>query len=164
MEEVMKCAECGHEMTDGFKDHHYVESGLKNVVLKGIPVSNCPHCGEEEIGIPNPFELENLLACVVAQQPQRLKPEEIRFLRSYLEFTGIEFSKVIAVTPETVSRWENGHEPMSVMSERFLRLLVLSKKEPMQDQNILLTLATEPSKKTQKRVFQNRNHRWKEAA
>lgn len=161
----MICPECGKaELVDIIKDHHYVESGLKNVILKGIPCDYCPNCGEDSIGIPNFEELHQLIAEIIAQQPQRLKPEEIRFLRSYLEMTGIEFSKVIAVTPETVSRWENGHEPMSVMSERFLRLLVLAKKEAIQDQNILLTTATEPSKKTKKHIFRNRNHRWKEAA
>lgn len=161
----MICPECGKaKMIETTKDHHYVESGLKNIVLKGIPYDYCPNCGEEEIGIPNPFELQDLLAQIIAQQCQRLKPEEIRFLRSYLEMTGIEFSKVIAVTPETVSRWEHGHERMSVMSERFLRLLVLVKKEPMPDQNILLTTATEPSSKSKKHIFTNKNHRWKEAA
>lgn len=160
----MKCAECGTEMKDGITDYDYAISGLNNVVLKGIPVSNCPHCGEEEIGIPNPFELQELLSQIIARQPQRLKPEEIRYLRTYLEFSGIEFSKVIAVTPETVSRWENGHEKMSVMSERFLRLLVIVKRKPVPEQSILLRLATEPSTKSKRRSFTNKNHRWKEAA
>jgi putative zinc finger/helix-turn-helix YgiT family protein len=160
----MKCAECGTEMKDGITDYDYGISGLKNVILKGIPVSNCPHCGEEEIGIPNPFELEELLSQIIARQSQRLKPEEIRYLRTYLEFTGVDLAKIIAVTPETVSRWENGHEKMSVMSERFLRLLVIVKREPVPEQSILLQLAIEPSKATQKRIFKNKNRRWKEAA
>lgn len=161
----MICPECGKaELVEITRDHHYIESGLKNVILKGIPCDYCPNCGEDSIGIPNFEELHQLISEIIAQQPQRLKPEEIRFLRSYLELTGIEFSKVIAVTPETVSRWENGHEPMSVMSERFLRLLVIVKRAPAPEQSVLLTFATKPSKKTQKRVFKNKNHRWKEAA
>lgn len=160
----MKCVECGYEMTDSHKDHHYVESGLKNIILKGIPVSNCANCGEEEIEIANLWDLHEIIAQIIAQQSQRLKPEEVRFLRSHLGLSGVDFARIISVAPETVSRWENGHEPMSVMSERFLRLLILAKVESMRDYKIIENLATEPSKKTQKRVFKNRNHRWKEAA
>lgn len=161
----MICPECGKAtLIKTTKDHHYVESGLKNVILKGIYYDYCPNCGEDAFGIPNPFELQELLSQIIARQPQRLKPEEIRYLRTYLEFTGVDLAKVIAVTPETVSRWENGHEKMSVMSERFLRLLVIVKREPVPEQSILLQLAIEPCKATQKRIFKNKNHRWKEAA
>ena len=42
----MKCPNCGKEMKSKVRDYEYVESGLKNVVLSGIKVHECKHCGE----------------------------------------------------------------------------------------------------------------------
>ena len=48
----------------------------------------------------------------------------MRFLRKYLGFSGVDFAGLLDVTPETVSRWENGKKQMSPVAERALRLMV----------------------------------------
>src|SRR3989337_2447610 len=42
----MKCPNCGKEMRSKMRDYEYIESGLKNVVLKNIRVHDCKACGE----------------------------------------------------------------------------------------------------------------------
>jgi len=66
------------------------------------------------------------IAMALIRHPGRLTPNEIRFLRKWLGWSGVDFAKHMGVTPETVSRWEsvdNG-KPMGGTAERLLRLAV----------------------------------------
>lgn len=119
----MKC-DCGKEMKSERRDHRYVESGLPDVVLVGLEFRVCP-CGEEEMVLPRITQLHRLIAKRVAEKDSRLTGVEIRFLRKHLGWSGGDFAKAMDVTPTSVSRWENDHEPMSTMAERLLRLYAL---------------------------------------
>lgn len=46
-------------------------------------------------------------------------------MRKYLGWSGVDFATHIGVKPETVSRWENGREPIGPVADRLLRTLVL---------------------------------------
>lgn len=120
----MKCPECDATMTIRHEDWPYTESGLPEVVLHGVEVRRCPACGEVEVAIPRIEELHRLLAWKVATKTQRLTATEIRFVRKHLGWSGVDFAQHMGVTPETVSRWEKGHESMSATAERVLRLMV----------------------------------------
>jgi DNA-binding transcriptional regulator YiaG len=65
--------------------------------------------------------LNEVLAKAIAKKPHRLTPGEIRFLRKYLGWSGKDFAQFMGVTPETVSRWENGAGRIGETAERFLR-------------------------------------------
>lgn len=161
----MKCLMCRGKMTKRIVEHRYVESGLKNVILKNIEMFICRECGEEEIGFPNLQQLHNLISNVIASQEQRLLPEEIRFLRSHLGFSGSDFAKAIGVTPETVSRWENGHEEMKISHERLLRILILYQFGPFRDYHKDLPhLGAKERKSNIRQVFKIVENRWKKAA
>jgi transcriptional regulator with XRE-family HTH domain len=60
------------------------------------------------------------------RHPGRLAPSEIRFLRKWLGWSGVDFAKHMGVAPETVSRWESveAAKPMGGTAERLLRLAV----------------------------------------
>lgn len=128
----MKCPQCGHGMKTGRENYLYRESGLPNVTLVGIEVSRCPECGEHEAVIPKIEQLHRALAVAVAQKAPGLIPEEIRFLRKYLGWSGGDFAEHMGVAAETVSRWENGSTTMSATAERLLRLAAL-RLEPVRD-------------------------------
>jgi len=128
----MKCPQCGHTMKTARENYLYRESGLPNVTLVGIEVSRCPECGESEAVIPKIEQLHRALAMITAQKVPRLTPEEIRFLRKYLGWSGADFAMHIGVAAETVSRWENGSTRMSAAAERLLRLAAL-RLEPVSD-------------------------------
>ena len=123
---MMKCPQCRHEMVRNTENHRYTESGLSNVVLVGVEVRRCPHCGETMVSIPRMEELHQTLAMALIRHTGRLAPSEIRFLRKWLGWSGVDFAKHMGVTPETVSRWESveNPKPMGGTAERLLRLAV----------------------------------------
>jgi putative zinc finger/helix-turn-helix YgiT family protein len=129
---TMKCMECGGSVTTKREDVKYDFSGLPGVTLKNIEVSRCAECDEYEMAIPRIEELHGLIAGVLIAKRSRLTPEEIRFLRKLLGWSGADFAKAMGTTPETVSRWENGATAMGVQADRLLRLTVAHLK-PIDD-------------------------------
>lgn len=124
----MKCLECGGVMRTRRENYRYEASGLKNVVLANMEVSRCLTCGYEEVAIPNIEGLHRAIAQVLVRKPVRLAPEEIRYLRKYLGWSGVDFAKHMGVTPETVSRWENSREAIGPQADRLLRLMVVTRE------------------------------------
>ena len=121
--------------------------GLPNVTLVDVEVSRCGHCGEYAVAIPRLEEMHQALARAVATKAERLSADEIRFLRKHLGWSGADFAAHFAVTPQTVSRWENGKQDMGPVAERLLRLCALS-GEPMKDYSVLKQVAvSEPKPK-----------------
>ena len=158
-----KCTMCGSKMNKVTESlFHYTDCGLSKVYLKGIVVHQCANkeCGEEEITIPNMEELHQLLAEKIASQINKLMPEEIRFLRTHLGFSGVDFAESIGVSPETVSRWEKGTVNMKEASERFLRVLILSKVGPFRNYEDLKDFASKSSKTISKHCFKMDHSHW----
>lgn len=122
---VAPCLSCDGTMHRSVENRRYSE--LLDVVLVGVTVWRCNSCGEEEIEIPRIEELHSLLSKEVAKRPGRLKPGEIRWLRTHLGYSSVDFADLMGVTPETVSRWESKKNPtrMSLPAERLLRVLAL---------------------------------------
>jgi transcriptional regulator with XRE-family HTH domain len=76
-----------------------------------------------------------VIAATVARKLPRLTPAEIRFLRKYLGWSGVDFGEYMGVAAETVSRWENGAANMGPAAERLLRLWALT-REPTSDYSL----------------------------
>lgn len=121
----MTCIQCGGKMTTKRENYRYAACGLPNVTLIGVEVRRCVKCGEHEVVIPRVEELHRVLAAAVARRPSRLTKDEIRFLRKSLGYSGVDFAKLIGVTPETVSRWEKGREKIGSSAEKLIRMLVV---------------------------------------
>ena len=102
------------------------DSGLPNVVLVDVEVRRCPKCDERSIVIPRIAQLHRTIAMDVISQPERLSPQQIRYLRKWLGWSGQDFAKHFGVTATTVSRWESVDDPfpMGGAAERLLRLAV----------------------------------------
>jgi putative zinc finger/helix-turn-helix YgiT family protein len=113
-------------MVRKLENHRYTESGLANVVLVGVEVRTCPSCAEEMVSIPHVEDLHQTIAMTLIRHPGRLSPSEIRFLRKWLGWSGVDFARHMGVTQETVSRWESPEsgKPMGGTAERLLRLAV----------------------------------------
>lgn len=123
MNTTIECLECGAVMEISVGPHRYI-SGL-DIVLHDIEVRRCPECGEEEVVIPKIEELHSVIAKSISKRPGQIQPREIRFLRTFLGYSSVDFARLLGVAPETVSRWENLRKPqkMARPSERFLRML-----------------------------------------
>lgn len=118
----MKCINCGHTMTTKRENVPY--KALPGAVLVGVPVSRCPSCGEYEVAIPAIDELNRVLAQAVIHKRGRLVGGEIRFLRSYLGYSGADFAKLIGSDPATVSRWEGDKQAIGHHTDLLLRAMV----------------------------------------
>ncbi|MDD5307077.1 MAG: helix-turn-helix domain-containing protein [Deltaproteobacteria bacterium] len=123
----MKCLTCGKAMTSARENYNYSACGLPHVTLKGVEVRRCRSCGEHEVVIPRIEDLHQAIAMAVVAKKSRLMPAEVRFLRKHLGWSGTDFARHMGVAAETVSRWENGREPMGAVADRLLRLLVATK-------------------------------------
>lgn len=113
-------------MTSARENYCYTASGLPYVTLKGVEVRRCPRCGEHEVIIPRIEQLHHCIALTVVSKKSRLTPAEMKFLRKHLGWSGADFARHMGVAPETVSRWENGREPMGGVADRLLRLMVVT--------------------------------------
>ncbi|MBP9708911.1 MAG: helix-turn-helix domain-containing protein [Oligoflexales bacterium] len=103
--------------------YHYTECGLKNIWLEGVYLDK-----EGDLVIPHLINLHEEIAKGLALQKKRLSGGEIRFLRTHIGLSGTDLArKVVKVSPETVSRWENNKQTMDASTELLLRMLVLKK-------------------------------------
>ena len=121
----MKCIQCGGKLATKRENYRYAACGLPNVTLVGVEVRRCAKCGDHEVVIPRIEELHRVLAAAVVRQTSRLTKDEIRFLRKCLGYSGVDFARVVGVSPETISRWENGRERMGSSAEKLVRMLVV---------------------------------------
>ena len=122
----MKCFQCGSAMTTKREIVPY--SALPGTVLLDVEVSRCPTCGEYEVAIPAIDELNRVLAQEVIRKRGRLNGAEIRFLRTYLGYSGTDFARLIGSAPATVSRWESDAQEIGHHADLLLRALVVLDK------------------------------------
>ena len=138
----MKCPECGNIMKKAQRDYRYKESGLHNLVLRGIPVYECK-CGNVVAEIPAIELLHRMLADRLFRKPALLTGNEIRFLRKEMGFKAVEFAQLLGVNKVTVSRWENQTKPIGTTSDRLIRFLYLSffrKQEKIPKEDVLTVI------------------------
>ena len=142
----MKCPDCNQPMTVAHENYGYAASGLPYVTLVGVEVRRCAACGEHEVVIPKIELLHRAMAMAVIEKRTRLTAAEVRFLRKYLGWSGVDFARHMGVTPESVSRWENEREQMTAVADRLLRLMVVT-RAPVGDYSLdaLLDLDDKPA-------------------
>lgn len=107
------------------------------VILNAVEEIRCAKCGHvAATGFSN---LEGLIAAVAVARvaaARKLAGAEVRFLRKALGWSSKELAAMLEVRDETVSRWENGKEPIGPTSEKLLRLMAaqfLGDKAPALD-------------------------------
>ena len=130
---MAKCPQCGG-MTKTRREpaYRYAESGLSNVVLiNAVTTTSCSKCGEVYTGFRAIKRLHKAIATALIHKKGRLAPEEIRFLRKSLGWSGVDFARRMGTTKETVSRWESGKLSMGPQADRLLRMLV-AKSTPVE--------------------------------
>jgi len=77
------------------------------------------HCGEL------------LVARAVVKMGGRLTGDEVRFLRTFLELSGVELAELMDSTPGTVSRWENNRTPVGRTADLLLRTITRGEVDPI---------------------------------
>jgi putative zinc finger/helix-turn-helix YgiT family protein len=122
----MKCPNCGKKMRSKTRDYEYLESGLKDVVLKNIKVHECKACGETAPEIINVKHVHKWIAEYLVKKQSPLTGAEFRFLRKQMGMGSKELAGFLGVTPVTISRWENGKETVGPQSDRLLRAFFIT--------------------------------------
>jgi len=135
----MNCTACGGTLRPAGTTHRYVESGLPNVMLRGVEVRKCSRCGHIEVAIPNIAGLHASLARAIVARPSALTRDEFRFLRQYLGHSSRDFARMLGVTAETMSRWQSGKHEIPRTADLLVRLLVTRTQPRMDYTDELLT-------------------------
>lgn len=169
----MRCEQCQSEMRERkatVKDpYHYDLSGLSNVYLAGITVQYCQRCNIEAPIIPRIEDLHREITRVLVHKPTALKGEEIRFLRKQVGFPAQKFAALLGVTPEHLSRVENGHTAsLGKPADRLARTIATKVNDGESVREILLKIADEleQERQTEKEnpLFELEQNRWRAAA
>lgn len=155
----MKCINCSYAMTTKRENVPY--AALPGAVLVRVPVSRCPNCGEHEVAIPAIDELNRVLAHAVISKRGRLTGGEVRFLRSYLGFSGADFAALIGSDPSTVSRWEGEKQPIGHHTDLLLRAMVVLDKKVEGYPIAAFAEIREDSAKQLRYVFKPIANKWK---
>lgn len=115
--------------------YHFVESGLPNVYLVGIDYRICPACKLQAANIPALEDLMTKIARAVVQKEGQLTGAEVRFLRKRLRKKSGEFAKIIGVSPEQMSRWENADNSREESADKLIRVFysLLSEDSALQE-------------------------------
>ena len=74
-------------------------------------------------------------ALALVHKPTRFLGAEVRYLRKYMGWSGVDFASHMGGSPETVSRWENDKELISSISDRLLHLIVV-RSWPVEDDSV----------------------------
>jgi len=128
---MTSCRECGKKTRNEKQDYLFQESGLDYVVLKGIDVVVCPGCKTVMPRIPRLNQVMRSLAHALIAKPFALKGQDVRFLRKFLMQTQDEFARILHVDKTTLSKWENGDDPVGPQSDRLIRLVALTLHEKL---------------------------------
>jgi putative zinc finger/helix-turn-helix YgiT family protein len=102
--------------------YQFIDSGLPNVYLIGISYRVCAECDERCADIPAVKDLMTKIARAVVEKESPLSGAEIRFLRKRLGRRSSDFARIIGVSKEQVSRWENSHNPPEASADKLMRI------------------------------------------
>jgi transcriptional regulator with XRE-family HTH domain len=74
-------------------------------------------------------------------QPYPLSGADIRYLRKQLGLSARQWAVLLRIDSATLSRWENGEEPIGSQSDALIRLLYFRVLEEKEDRHISEPLA-----------------------
>jgi YgiT-type zinc finger domain-containing protein len=131
---VSQCSDCGKEARVKRGTYRFRESGLDNVVLKGIEMIKCSACGNEEAIIPNLDGLLRIVAVAIVTSRFPLTGAEVRYLRKYMGMSGEQFARILHTDKSTLSKWETGAVNIGSKSDLLIRAVALNLGQGLRDQ------------------------------
>jgi putative zinc finger/helix-turn-helix YgiT family protein len=136
-----KCLRCEGVKAKATREHEPFSGLLPGVVLLDVEVTKCMTCGNREVEVPYMDDLMKAVARAVVKMGGRLTGDEVRFLRTFLELSGVELAELMDSTPGTVSRWENNRTPVGRTADLLLRTITRGEVDPIKpDEHSMLDL------------------------
>jgi transcriptional regulator with XRE-family HTH domain len=171
---TMDCDYCQVEMSERqasmAQPYPYAISGLKDVFLVGIVVRECAKCGAVAPVIPRIAELHDVIARTLVKEPRPLRGDEIRFLRKAAALPARKFASLLGITPQHLSRIENGHTlKLGKAADRLARFIAIKARDGENIRELFLQIAdrleAEQKESEVSSCFElKRGSGWKEAA
>ncbi len=106
--------------------YNYKECGLENVFIIGAEIIRDDN-DDEVLSIPNINGLHRAIVEGVLCKKTGLSGSELRFLRTEMGLTQVEFAKMIHRESLTISRLERGENELDSNIDTLIRLLVAEK-------------------------------------
>jgi transcriptional regulator with XRE-family HTH domain len=100
----------------------FAVAGIGEVLLSGIKFSVCPKCAARNFGLPARDKLFAAIAQAIVVKPTTLAGNEIRFLRRRLRMKASDYARLLGVTPQHYSRWENSRSLPARCTDRLIRM------------------------------------------
>lgn len=119
----MRCVTCGHDKMARELVEETIRVGDVTFTAR-VPADVCPRCGEFYLDGVTIRALEKAVAEALAHGGDG-SPEAFRYMRKAIGLKAVEVAELMSVTPETVSRWENGERQPEPRAVRLLGALVL---------------------------------------
>ena len=126
-----KCLRCDGVRSRTTRENEPFNDILPGVVLLNVKVTKCEACGNREVEVPYMDNLMKAVARAVVKTGGRLTGDEVRFLRTFLELSGVELADLMDSTPGTVSRWENNRTPVGRTADLLLRTIARGEVDPI---------------------------------
>ena len=124
IDKTNSCPNCSSEnLVKTTEDYNYIECGLDNVILLDLEIYNCMECNNSMPIIPNIIELHKLIVLRLINKVWNLDGKEIKFLRKFFNISATELARILSITKQTVSRWENYHHQPDNSMDRFIKYL-----------------------------------------
>ena len=104
---MTKCPTCGAASLAMAVCSERIELAGEVFTAADVPCERCAECGEELVSYEERARFELGVAAELARRGRRTGTA-LRFMRKALGFRAAELAALLAVAPETFSRWENG--------------------------------------------------------
>ena len=124
---MKRCYNCKSERLIKAKVEERVKVGRRTFVST-LPVIRCSACGEETFAGPDLQALELRIAGELARHGE-VAAEAFSFMRRVLGVRAMDLAEYLDVTPETVSRWEHGKQPIDRGAAALLSAMVVDRLE-----------------------------------
>lgn len=123
---MIRCSACNDgTMVSGHVDNHDIGPllGIDGVIVARAPALVCDHCGHVMLEGDVVDAARRSLARLLIEHCVELRPAEARFLRETMNMTQAELAERLHIIRGTITRWENGDEPLGPIQSFALRTL-----------------------------------------
>ena len=122
------CEKCGSALRmtpiENYEPNKKLYAGIRVMLVNNaVQAAACDTCGTKKVEIPDPAGLTAAVAVTRATHRVKLGGSEIKFMRKAMEMPAKEVAKLLDVSEETISRWENDHQPIGGANEKMFRYL-----------------------------------------
>lgn len=122
MARMKKCPSCGGALVASRKRETQSVGGREFVVT--VAAGACRSCGDVFLENSSLQRTELEIACDLARHGP-VSGDAFRYLRKSLGLRAVVVADLLGVTPETISRWENGQRPVDKAAWMTLGSVVL---------------------------------------